>query len=89
MAGFYAAFVVLAALYERETTGKGRKVETSMFEALSHFNMDDFTHYLSEGEIMGLSSRPHVSQSYMFECADSVVPPPELGADNDEVLGRK
>jgi crotonobetainyl-CoA:carnitine CoA-transferase CaiB-like acyl-CoA transferase len=68
--GFYAAYGVLAALYEREKTGKGRLVETSMFEAMSHFNMDDFTHYLSAGEIMGPWSRPHVSQSYVFECAD-------------------
>ena len=42
--GFYAAYGVLAALYERETTGKGRLVETSMFEAMCHFNLDDFTH---------------------------------------------
>lgn len=68
--GFYTAYGVLAALYEREKTGKGRKVETSMFEAMSHFNLDDFTHYLSEGEVMGPSSRPHVSQSYVFQCAD-------------------
>lgn len=68
--GFYAAYGILAALFEREKTGKGRKVETSMFEALCHFNLDDFTHYLSEGEIMGPTSRPHVSQSYVFECAD-------------------
>ena len=68
--GFYAAYGVLAALYEREKTGKGRHVETSMFEALSHFNLDDFTHYLAVGEIMGPYSRPHVSQSYVFECAD-------------------
>lgn len=68
--GFYAAYGILAALFEREKTGKGRKVETSMFEALCHFNLDDFTHYLSEGEIMGPTSRPHVSQSYVFECGD-------------------
>jgi crotonobetainyl-CoA:carnitine CoA-transferase CaiB-like acyl-CoA transferase len=68
--GFYAAYGVLAALYEREKTGKGRHVETSMFEALSHFNLDDFTHYLAVDEIMGPYSRPHVSQSYVFECAD-------------------
>ena len=68
--GFYAAYGVLAALYEREKTGKGRRVETSMFEAMCHFNLDDFTHYLSEDEIMGPSSRPHVSQSYVFQCAD-------------------
>jgi len=68
--GFYAAMGVLAALYEREKTGKGRHVETSMFEAMCHFNLDDFTHYLAVDQIMGPYSRPHVSQSYVFECAD-------------------
>jgi crotonobetainyl-CoA:carnitine CoA-transferase CaiB-like acyl-CoA transferase len=68
--GFYAALGVLAALYERERTGKGRHVETSMFEAMCHFNLDDFTHYLAVDQIMGPYSRPHVSQSYVFECAD-------------------
>ncbi|MXO70399.1 CaiB/BaiF CoA transferase family protein [Alteraurantiacibacter buctensis] len=68
--GFYTAYGVLAALYEREKTGRGRKVETSMFEAMSHFNLDDFTHYLSVEEVMGPWSRPHVSQSYVFQCAD-------------------
>jgi len=70
LTGFYAAHGVVAALYEREKTGKGRIVETSMFEAMCHFNLDDFTHLLSEDEIMGPYSRPHVSQSYVFECAD-------------------
>jgi crotonobetainyl-CoA:carnitine CoA-transferase CaiB-like acyl-CoA transferase len=68
--GFYTALGVLAALYERESTGKGRHVETSMFEAMCHFNLDDFTHYLAVDQIMGPYSRPHVSQSYVFECAD-------------------
>jgi len=68
--GFYAALGVMAALYERERTGKGRHVETSMFEAMCHFNLDDFTHYLAVDQIMGPYSRPHVSQSYVFECAD-------------------
>jgi len=68
--GFYAAYGVLAALYERERTGKGRLVETSMFESMAHFNLDDFTHYFSDNQIMGPYSRPNVSQSYVFECAD-------------------
>jgi len=68
--GFYTAYGVLAALYEREKTGKGRRVETSMFEAMAHFNLDDFTHYLSVNEVMGPWSRPHVSQSYVFQCED-------------------
>jgi crotonobetainyl-CoA:carnitine CoA-transferase CaiB-like acyl-CoA transferase len=70
MTGFYAAIGVLAALHERETTGKGRVVETSMFEAMCHFNLDDFTHLLSADQVMGPYSRPHVSQSYVFQCAD-------------------
>lgn len=68
--GFYAALGILAALTERAQTGKGRLVETSMFEAMCHFNLDDFTHYLSAGQVMGPYSRPHVSQSYVFEGSD-------------------
>ena len=47
MTGFYTALGIMAALNERHTTGKGRVVETSMFEAMCHFNLDDFTHLLS------------------------------------------
>jgi crotonobetainyl-CoA:carnitine CoA-transferase CaiB-like acyl-CoA transferase len=70
MTGFYAALGVLAALYERQSTGKGRRIDVSMLEAMCHFNLDSFTHFFSEGEIMGPLSRPMVSQSYVFECAD-------------------
>ncbi|MEX2320838.1 MAG: CoA transferase, partial [Saccharospirillum sp.] len=70
LSGFYAAYGILGALYERSQTGKGRKVEVSMLEAMCHFNLDAFTHYFSEGEIMGPYSRPQVSQSYVMECAD-------------------
>jgi crotonobetainyl-CoA:carnitine CoA-transferase CaiB-like acyl-CoA transferase len=68
--GFYAAFAILGALHERERTGRGRRLSISMLEAMCHFNLDDFTHYFSAGEIMGPYSRPRVSQSYVFECAD-------------------
>ena len=70
MTGFYTALGILAALNERHKTGKGRVVETSMFEAMCHFNLDDFTHLLSDDQVMGPYSRPHVSQSYVFQCAD-------------------
>jgi len=68
--GFYGAYGVLAALHERAGSGRGRLVEVSMLEAMAHFNLDDFTHYFSEGDIMGPYSRPNVSQSYVFQCAD-------------------
>jgi len=70
MTGFYAAYGVLGALVERGRTGVGRKVEVSMLEAMCHFNLDAFTHYFSQSEIMGPFSRPSVSQSYVLECAD-------------------
>ena len=68
--GMYAAFGILGALHERTKTGRGRRVEVSMLEAMCHFNLDDFTHYFSQNEIMGPYSRPSVSQSYVFECLD-------------------
>ncbi len=72
MTGFYAAYGVLGAIVERGRTGVGRKVEVSMLEAMCHFNLDAFTHYFSEGEVMGPYSRPSVSQSYVLECADGL-----------------
>jgi crotonobetainyl-CoA:carnitine CoA-transferase CaiB-like acyl-CoA transferase len=70
MTGFFAAYGALGALHERNRTGKGRLVEVSMLEAMMYFNLDDFTHYLSADLVMGPYSRPHVSQSYVFQCAD-------------------
>jgi crotonobetainyl-CoA:carnitine CoA-transferase CaiB-like acyl-CoA transferase len=76
LTGLYAAYGILGALYERDkrddskAKAKGRRVEVSMFEAMTHFNLDAFTHLFSEGEVMGPYSRPSVSQSYVLECAD-------------------
>ena len=68
--GQYAAMACLAALVERGRTGEGRRIDISMLEAMCHFNLDSFTHYYSVNEVMGPLSRPVVSQSYTFECAD-------------------
>jgi crotonobetainyl-CoA:carnitine CoA-transferase CaiB-like acyl-CoA transferase len=68
--GQYAAMAILAALLERGDTGNGRRVDISMLEAMTHFNLDSFTHYYSVNEVMGPLSRPVVSQSYTFECSD-------------------
>jgi crotonobetainyl-CoA:carnitine CoA-transferase CaiB-like acyl-CoA transferase len=94
LTGFYAAFGVLGALVERQATGKGRRIDVSMLEAMCHFNLDSFTHYFSEGEIMGPLSRPSVSQSYVFECADGkwlalhMSSPPKFWEGLAQVIGR-
>ncbi|MEX0957505.1 MAG: CoA transferase [Rhizobiaceae bacterium] len=68
--GHYAALGIVAAMLERVKTGKGRRLDISMLEAMCHFNLDSFTHYFSVGEVMGPLSRPMVSQSYTFACSD-------------------
>jgi len=68
--GFYAAYGVLGALFDRSRTGEGSLLEVSMLEAMCHFNLDAFTHFYSVGEIMGPYSRPSVSQSYVMKCRD-------------------
>lgn len=70
LTGFYAAYGILGALHERHATGVGRKVEVSMFEAMTHFNLDAFQHLFSANEVMGPFSRPSVSQSYVLKCSD-------------------
>ncbi|MGE3371590.1 MAG: CaiB/BaiF CoA transferase family protein [Rhizobiaceae bacterium] len=68
--GHYTALGAVAALLEKGKTGKGRRLDISMLEAMCHFNLDSFTHYFSVGEVMGPLSRPMVSQSYTFACSD-------------------
>ena len=70
LTGFYAAYGILGALHERHATGVGRTVEVSMFEAMTHFNLDAFQHLFSANEVMGPFSRPSVSQSYVLQCSD-------------------
>ena len=72
LTGFYAAYGILGALHERHATGTGRQVEVSMMEAMTHFNLDAFTHLFSADEVVGPYSRPSVSQSYVLECADGL-----------------
>ena len=61
----------MASLFARQKSNQSCLVEISMLEAMSHFNLDDFTHYFSADLIMGPESRPNVSQSYVFECKDN------------------
>lgn len=71
--GFYAAYGILGALYERERTAKGRRIETSMLEATIAFAPDGFVNHQRHGMTIGPRSRVSVSQSYAFRCADGRV----------------
>jgi formyl-CoA transferase len=68
--GFYAAYGVLAALFERERTGQGRRIETSMLESTIAFAPDAFVNAQRYGTKVNQLSRVSVSQSYAFRCRD-------------------
>ncbi len=68
--GFYAAYGILGALHERERTGKGRRIETSMLEATIAFAPDAFINHKRYGTKVGPLTRVSASQSYAFRCED-------------------
>src|SRR4026209_422716 len=68
--GIYAAYGVLGALLERATTGQGRHVEVSMFEAMAHFAVEPFAAYFALGETPKSSDRPRLAQAYILRTAD-------------------
>ena len=68
--GFYAAYAVLGALYEREKTGKGCRIETSMLESAIAFAPDGFINYRRHDMTIGPLSRVSASQSFVFRCED-------------------
>ena len=68
--GFYAAYGILGALHERERTGKGRRIETSMLEATIAFAPDAFINHKRYGTTVGPLTRVSASQSYAFRCKD-------------------
>ena len=74
-AGLYLAFGILAALHERERSGEGQWVTTSLLEAM--IGMLDFqaARYLVEGEVPGQQGNHHPTISPMgtFPAADGWV----------------
>jgi formyl-CoA transferase len=70
VSGMQACMAVLGALYERERTGRGARVEVTMVDASMALIPDAFTAYTHAGHIMGPESRAAVSLSFAFACAD-------------------
>ncbi len=68
--GMYACFAILGALYDRERTGRGHRVEVNMLEASMAFIQGAFTHFMQRGVVPDRFTRPATSQSFVFRCAD-------------------
>jgi crotonobetainyl-CoA:carnitine CoA-transferase CaiB-like acyl-CoA transferase len=68
--GIYAAYGVLGALFERGRTGRGRRVEVSMLEAMAHFAVEPFAAFFALGQVPRSSDRPRLAQAYILHTAD-------------------
>jgi crotonobetainyl-CoA:carnitine CoA-transferase CaiB-like acyl-CoA transferase len=68
--GMYASQAILGALIERGRTGRGRLVEISMLEAMTHFAVEPFAAYFALGETPTSADRPRLAQAYILRTAD-------------------
>ena len=68
--GMYACYGVLGALYERERTGRGRRVEVNMLEAAISFMPDPFASYTRMGVDNQMLTRVANSHSFAWRCGD-------------------
>jgi crotonobetainyl-CoA:carnitine CoA-transferase CaiB-like acyl-CoA transferase len=69
ISGLFACMGVLGALVERQSTGRGRKVEVSMLEASVAFATEPLARIFA-GEPLSFYSRAAESQSYIVTCRD-------------------
>lgn len=74
-AGLYCAFGILAALLEREKTGRGRWVQTSLLAAQIALMDFQAARWLVDGEVPGQAGNDHPVATPMglFEAADGFV----------------
>jgi crotonobetainyl-CoA:carnitine CoA-transferase CaiB-like acyl-CoA transferase len=68
--GMYAAYGILGALFERQRTGAGRRLEVNMLEASMAFIPDAFANVQQLGLAIDTHTRVASSQSYAFRCGD-------------------
>lgn len=86
-AGLFALAGILAALYERERSGRGQHVETSLVDAGLALSVWEATEYFSGRGVPGpLGSAHRMSAPYQaFRCADGYV---TIGAANQRTFER-
>jgi formyl-CoA transferase len=68
--GMFACYGILGALYERERSGRGRRVDVNMLEAGIAFIPDPFANYTRAGIVSDRLTRVAASQSFAFRCGD-------------------
>ena len=75
LAGMYGAFGVVAALHERNRTGKGKVVRTSLLASIVGVHAFQGTRYTVAGEVgvAGGNHHPSICPYGLFTCADGMI----------------
>lgn len=72
LAGLFAAYGILGALVERERTGHGQLVETSLLQATVAFVGENAARYFDTGVVPDREHRTHIAQVYAFAAGDAL-----------------
>jgi len=92
--GIFACYGVLAALYARERTGRGQRVDTSLLQATVSFVQEAAARTLAGGGPPTRESRPASAQAYAFVAGDRLPfvvhlsSPPRFWEGLTEAIGR-
>jgi itaconate CoA-transferase len=80
--GMYAYSSILAALYARERSGRGQRIDISMFECLTEWMTPPMSVWIGTGEIPSRAGLRHnmIAPYGAFPCADGLV---FLGIQNE------
>jgi crotonobetainyl-CoA:carnitine CoA-transferase CaiB-like acyl-CoA transferase len=87
LAGMYGAYGVVAALHERNATGVGRVVRTSLLAAIVGVHAFQGTRYTVAGEVPQAQGNHHpsISPYGLFTCADGTL---QIAVGNDMLWRR-
>jgi formyl-CoA transferase len=73
VSGAYAASGILAAVVERERTGRARRVEINMIDATLALMPDPFAYHAFMGVVADPYTTSKTSQSYAMTCSDGLL----------------
>ncbi len=84
VAGLYAAFGIVAALFHRQRTGQGQEVQTSLVDGLISMLSYMAANYLASGKLPVRTGNDHplVAPYGIFRCSDGEV---AIAPSNDQV----
>jgi len=68
--GVFSCMAILGALFERERSGIGRRIDISMLESAMALGAESIGHYLATGERPTRYGRGSMSQAFLLVCRD-------------------